>query len=215
MFGVMLVFRSRALDFLGQIWCVPAVLPHPVELHRPELEAGKEDLAGISSNKVHGVGCDLTIVCSSRFSFSPCLRGADGGRGQSGACGRVGLRRESDAVVSGRALSAAQVWLPTMMASRWPPLMPAMSPGVCSTSMRRPLEGLTMALFFFPVPSGSVPGTDEEGHGGGPLYCDSEGGPDCFSHDIFRVFLVKVRDCSVVFLFVKVLVVICTFTAVN
>jgi hypothetical protein len=101
------------------------------------------------------------------------------------------------------------------MASRWLAVMPAMSTGVYSTSKRRPLEGLMVALLFFPVPSGSVPGTSEEGHDGGPLNSGGVGAPDCFSQFMFRVFSAKTRDCSVIFLFVGIPVVICTLTAVN
>jgi hypothetical protein len=63
------------------------------------------------------------------------------------------------------------------------------------------------------IPSGTVPGTDEEGHGGGPLYSGGGGGPDGFFQILYSVFSAK--DYFLFSLLVDVLYVICTPTRDN
>lgn len=161
-------------------------------------------------------GCALPLLRASMSSSLTCLRGADRGRIQSDALERVGGRQGfARAAALRRTISVAHEWLPTLMANRWLPSAPATFSGVSSTSRRRPFDGLAVAYLFFSALSGPVPSSDEEGHGGGPLYSGGARGPDCFSRNLFRVFLAKDRDCSVLLLFVGVPDVICIFTAVN
>ena len=80
-FGVMSVLWSRELGLSDQIQHFLVIPLYPSELYRSEPEAGKEGFAGISVNKVSGTSDDLVILCRSKMSLSPCLRGVDRSRG--------------------------------------------------------------------------------------------------------------------------------------
>jgi hypothetical protein len=50
-----------------------------MELHLPEPEVGKEVGVDTSLNKVCGFGCNMALLCSLMWFFSPCQRGEDEG----------------------------------------------------------------------------------------------------------------------------------------
>ena len=144
-------------------------------------------------------------------SFLPLAgRGGEGEEEGDAAAGFGWRRRDSAATRSSS--STVQDWPSTLKANRWLCSTPAMVAGVSSTSMRRPSEGLAVALLFFPVSSGAVPGTVEEGHGGGSLCYDGAVGPDCVLKFRSRVLCAKLKDCSVIFLLLGILSVTCIST---
>lgn len=97
-----------------------------------------------------------------------------------------------------------KIWLPTLVTSGWSLSKPATA-DASSTSMWRPLLELAAAFLFLSVPSGVVPGAGEDGRGLSSCYSSKCRGPDCFFQDLFEVFVVKVRDWFVNFLFFGVL----------
>jgi hypothetical protein len=87
--------------------------------------------------------------------------------------------------------------------------LPLASTGVYSTSKWRPFLGLVVEIPFFPVPTGAIPGTEEEGYNGTPLCLSGDGGLDCFLQNLFRVLFTKYRGHFAFSLLVKALCVTC------
>ena len=106
-------------------------------------------------------------------------------------------------------ISAAVCGRSTLEAIWWPSSSPEFF-GVCSTSMRRPLAELAVALNVLFESSGIVPGVEEDGRGSSSLVSDNGGGPNCFPNFLCRVYHVKVRDLVVFSIFVLFSDVKCT-----
>jgi hypothetical protein len=140
-----------------------------------------------------------------------CRRVAKGDCGHAGSQRRAGWRGCSQAAVLRSTISVALVWLPTMMASRWPFSTLA---NICSTSGWKPVVVFPMALCVLSLPRGVVPSEREDGRRWSSRCFSGEGLDRVFCSQLW-VLGAYCEDLVIIFVSFRVLFVTCTSAICN
>ena len=194
--------RRTVQILVDRIWRCWSDFLLGVELQWSETCAVRQGAAGYSTNKVDFGSPDS--VAGEFFSSSSHRYGGDLER-------RWEVLRESIwccrgvlmPINHGEQSRRPKFGRPTQMTNWWSSSKPAVA-SASPTSKWRPLLELAAALPVLPTPSGFVPGAGENGRGLSSRYSGECRGPDCVFQEIFEVFLVKVRDWTVIFFFFEI-----------